>query len=191
MSGTRSLTRTDSSLRPRCYSNRQIMTLLVEFDGFVEAVNRHIEKPVVYISHHENRTQLTCADPGKQIQIQSSTKSSVAEVQKALGAASITFANGEWISDAAAAKNGDANPAYIAAISYRSGEDMPGVWVDAFGEQPSAAMALKGLYEEFRETGEVGEISFEEFVRLASPNVVIVSPLEIEKFVESKEADCP
>ena len=67
---------------------------------------------------------------------------------------------------------------------------MPGVWVDAYSEQPSAAMALKGLYDEFRSTGEVGEISFEEFVRLALPNVVIVSPLEIEKFIESKEPDC-
>lgn len=165
------------------------MTLLVEFEGFAEAVKRHVEKPIVYISRHENRTQLTCADPSKQVLIQCATKSSVAEVQKALTDASIAFANGEWVADSAAS-NGGASAAYIAAISYRSGEDMPGLWVDAYDEQPSAAMALRSLYDEFRSTGEVAEISFEEFVRLASPNVVIVSPLEIEKFIEAKEPDC-
>jgi hypothetical protein len=46
---------------------------------------------------------------------------------------------------------------------------------------------LKSLFDEFRDTGELDEISFEEFVRQANPNVVIVSPSELQSFLTQKD----
>jgi hypothetical protein len=48
-------------------------------------------------------------------------------------------------------------------------------------------MVLKAMYDEFRATGEVDEVPFEEFVQLANATVVIVSPVEIESFLKQKE----
>jgi len=78
---------------------------------------------------------------------------------------------------------------FVAAVAYVSSETMPGIWIDAYAWQPTEVQVLRALYDEFRETGEVAEIPFEEFIRLASPNVAIVSPHEIEGLVETK-GDC-
>ncbi len=49
---------------------------------------------------------------------------------------------------------------------------------------------LKAMYEEFRATGELGDVAMEEFIRLANPNVVIISPNELLSYLLQKE-DCP
>lgn len=75
---------------------------------------------------------------------------------------------------------------YIAAVSYKSDKHPPGVWVDAYLSEPTPAQVLKSIYDEFRETGELLEVSMEDFVKLATPNVVIVSPSNIRTYLESK-----
>lgn len=77
--------------------------------------------------------------------------------------------------------------AYVAAIAYQSSEHKPGIWVDAFPSLPTQVQALRALFDEFRATGEIAEVSFEEFVRLANPNVVIVGPAEIHSFLTQKD----
>ncbi len=42
------------------------------------------------------------------------------------------------------------------------------------------------MYDEFVEHGELGEVSYDEFVRLAKPTVVIVRPDELASFSEPK-----
>ncbi len=76
---------------------------------------------------------------------------------------------------------------YIAAVAYKSDKKSPGVWVDAYLSEPTPAQVLKAIYDEFKETGELNEVSMEEFVRLASPNVIVVSPSNIQTYLESKE----
>jgi hypothetical protein len=44
------------------------------------------------------------------------------------------------------------------------------------------------MYEELRETGELSEVSFEEFVRLANANVVVVTPAQLRGYVMAKLA---
>jgi hypothetical protein len=75
---------------------------------------------------------------------------------------------------------------YIAAVAYHSEDAMPGVWIDAYPFQPSPVQVLRALYDEFRDTGELAEVPFEEFVRLGTPNVVIAGPKEIEGYAVSK-----
>jgi len=88
---------------------------------------------------------------------------------------------GEWPSDRMVEE-----PIYIAAIAYRSRERTPGLWVDAYPALPTNATALRTFYDELSTNGEILEISFEEFVRAANPNVVILGPNELQNFVKDK-----
>lgn len=163
------------------------MTLQVDFDQFADAVQRHTKTQHAYLSRHEGRTLVSVADPATNLIIAAISKFEIEETQATLKAAGFTCSKGAWHEghDIHASAS---DSVYISAVAYASGDEMPGVWVDAHAEMPTQAMVLKALYEEFRQTGEVGEISFEEFVRQANPNVVIVSPKQIESFLEP--ADC-
>ena len=93
---------------------------------------------------------------------------------------------GEWSEDRTEAS--EEEPAlYVAAIAYRSKERAPGLWVDAFESPPIQGQVLKALYDEFLENGEIQDVSFEEFVRISEPTVVIVSPEDLSAFARSKE----
>ena len=95
-------------------------------------------------------------------------------------------AHGGWSHNVAGISDSLGELPYIAAIAYKSSDEMPGLWVDAFSETPTVAVAIKALYDEFRDTGEIGDISLEEFVRVANPNVTIVGPNELERFLAAK-----
>ena len=45
---------------------------------------------------------------------------------------------------------------------------------------------LRTMFDEFRDTGEMEHISFEEFLQLANPNVVILTPSELRSFMDQK-----
>ena len=98
---------------------------------------------------------------------------------------------GSWTLDGEPPANvRDLAAVHFAAVSYLSAADQPGVWIDAFPSQPSQVQVMKTLYEEFRSTGEMPEVSFEEFVRIAKPNVVIVTPSEIGNYLDLKQPGC-
>jgi hypothetical protein len=162
------------------------MTLHVDFDHFVEACERHLKSTVVYVSRFENKTHVTAADPALQLIISASTKQSTDEVRQALAKTNLEVRTGGWTEGSTGPSDSLGELPYITAISYRTNEDMPGIWVDAYSDPPTPAIALKAIYEEFRETGEIGEMAFEEFVRLANPNVAVVTPTELERFISDK-----
>jgi len=165
------------------------MTLQVDFDQFADAAKRHTKVQHAYLSRHEGRTLVAVADPVSNLILVAMSKHEIEETQAILKNEGFTSSKGAW-HEGHDIHASDADTAFIAAVAYASGDEMPGVWVDAFAELPSQAMILKAIYEEFRQTGEVGEVSFEEFVRQANPNVVIVSPSEISSFLESKDKGC-
>ncbi|MBI3720930.1 MAG: hypothetical protein HY248_00125, partial [Fimbriimonas ginsengisoli] len=57
-----------------------------------------------------------------------------------------------------------------------------------YEDPPTQLQVLRTLYDEFRETGEVGDVSFDAFVRMAQPNVLILSLAELREFLRSKAA---
>lgn len=75
-----------------------------------------------------------------------------------------------------------ATAVYVAAVAYQSSERKPGLWMDAFAEAPSTGDVLSALYEEFRENGDIGDLSLEAFLKIARPNVVIMSPDQLRIF---------
>lgn len=165
------------------------MTLHVELDSFAEETKRHTGGQLAYISRLENKTHVTSANPTTGIVVSASTKLSLEETRKTLADQGMQVSHGAWESTVSRASDSLGELPFIAAIAYKSSEEMPGIWVDAFEDQPSPATALKAIYDEFRETGEVGDISFEEFVRLANPNIAILHPADIERFLE-KSGEC-
>lgn len=165
------------------------MTLHVDLESFAAETKRHTGGQLAYISRMENKTHVTAASPATKIVVSASTKLSLEETKLMLKEQGLEVVQGVWDEAGSASADSLGQLPYIAAIAYKSGEEMPGIWVDAYSEPPSPATALKGIYDEFRETGEVGDISFEEFVRLANPNIAILQPTDIERFLGQK-SDC-
>lgn len=163
-----------------------VVTLRVPFDAFAETVGRMLPKRVAFISTQTSGTLVTAADPSQQTTVASVAALSSDEVRRKLAESGFEVFDGMWTSVDPAELPCDTQELFVVAVAYRSAEARPGVWVDAFPQLPTTVQALRAMYEEFRSTGEVDDVSFEEFVRFASPNVVIVSPSDIRSYVDQK-----
>jgi hypothetical protein len=153
------------------------MVLTVPFEGFAEALRAHSSVKVAYATTQGGRTVVTALDPSTGAVVRCQTPLAPPEAKAALGQAGIEVREGSW---------GDGSDIpqalWVAAVAYKSDEDTPGLWVDTYESKPTTGQVLAELYEEFRETGEVGDVSLEEFIRLADPNVVVLSPEEQAEF---------
>ncbi|MHB8637084.1 MAG: hypothetical protein ACYC96_11505 [Fimbriimonadaceae bacterium] len=161
------------------------MTLRVPYSDFAAAATR-FEVREAYVLAKSCGTAVTSLVKTSGRILFSRTELSLEEVREDLTKKGMHVFDGAWSVDPPEDDAAHTEAPFIAAVAYVSAEAMPGIWVDAFAWQPTQVQVLRALYDEFRDTGEVGEVPFEEFIRLASPNVAIVSPLEIEGFVDSK-----
>jgi hypothetical protein len=164
------------------------MTLHVPIDRFPETAKRVLDSTEAYVAAHSGGAVATACSVAGTTLVRSFVKSSVEETMNLLRESGFEVYEGAWSHDEG---NGfepdDAGAAYVAAVAYESDEDKPGLWIDAYGSAPTPMQVLKSLFDEFRDTGELDEISFEEFVRQANPNVVIVSPSELQSFLTQKD----
>jgi hypothetical protein len=162
------------------------MVLRVPFDEFVSTVRRRLECAEAYLYSQGPVVLVTAGDATKGLIVAASAHQSAGRARSKLEKEGLTVfegAFGDGFEDAFAPM---ASEATIVAVAYKSRETTPGVWVDAFPDPPTRTMAIRALYDEFRETGEIEEISFEEFVRLAEPNAVLVAPEEVQSFLREK-----
>lgn len=167
------------------------MTLHVPFDEFPDTVKRLLDHSEAYLEMRSRGVVVTAVHPTKARLVASSTHLAATDARKVLENKGMTIHPGRWTLEV----EPDMEPlelkdAYIGAVAYESNEERPGIWVDVFAEMPTQVLVLRALYEEFRSTGELADVSFEEFVRLGKPNVAIVSPAEITKFLAAKEPGC-
>lgn len=162
------------------------MILHVEFEHFAAAVKRHMKTPHAYVSRLESKTHVSAADPLANVLVSASTSLGMEEAQQKLVASGLETSHGGWAEGGHGPSDSLGELPFVVAVGYKSGDEMPGVWLDAYAEVPTPAIVLKSIYDEFRQTGEIGDLAFEEFVRIASPNVVIVSPPEMERFLADK-----
>ncbi len=153
------------------------MVLTVPFEGFADALKSHPGAKVAYVTTHGSRTVVTAADPQTGAIVRCHAQGSAAEVKATLEKAGVTVQVGIW-----GDRSEDPGALWVAAVAYKSEEDTPGLWVDTYESKPTTGQVLSEFYEEFRETGEVGDVSMEEFIRLADPNVVVLSPEEQAAF---------
>lgn len=167
------------------------MTLHVSLEQFTETAKRVLGHGDAYIHTSHHGTSITAVHQTLDRIVSCWTPLSVNDVRKRLEKEGVKLFDGVWAHDGEIPSGySELASVHIAAVSYRGEGEQPGVWIDAFEAQPTQVQVLKGLYEEFKSTGEMPEVSFEEFVRLAKPNVVIASPAEIAGYLEAKEPGC-
>lgn len=76
---------------------------------------------------------------------------------------------------------------WVAVVAYRSEEEIPGIWVDAYASQPSAGEVLTDIYNEFFEEGDLGTLTFDDFERLAKPHVLVLSLDDLRRYMKEEE----
>jgi hypothetical protein len=163
------------------------MTLQVPFEGFAKAAQSLADTKAAFFTHHASGTVVTCANPEKAIHIVAVSKLPCEEAKKLLEKEGLHVQEGIWTEEGNVDLEKDPlSTAFVAAVSYQSSEHVPGVWVDSYPDQPNHVQVLRTMYEEFRQNGEVDDVTFEEFIRLSNPNVVVVSASELRGYLETK-----
>jgi hypothetical protein len=174
------------------------VTLHVPFNDFVPTVKRVLGVSDVYLRPLAGGVLLTAAQADLNIVVMSRSSMSVTATEDLLERNGVAVWPGFWGDAELAAELSeevaDTIRPFIAAIAYRSDEDRPGLWVDAFESEPTAVQAIEAMYHEFLATGQVEEISFENFIERVKANVVVLSPEEQVAFALAKRtdsSDCP
>ena len=162
------------------------MTLQVPLSDFAETIERILKLKEAYISRVSQGVLVTAASAENAVSVVALTKFEPDQVKSVLESAGVTCREGAWHTEVSTELFATEEPLYVGAVSYKTGDDKPGVWVDAYSFQPTQVQVLWFIYEEFRSTGELRDLPFEEFVRQANPNVVILGPNELRSFAEAK-----
>lgn len=163
------------------------MTLQVPFEQFAAAVRRYCAGAPVFVAPSGRATLATAADPGSKVVVACVDHRDIGRTREALKTQGFDVLDGTWTHAANSAAHPELDALYVAAVAYKSKDEVPGVWVDAYTELPTQAVVLKAFYDDFKTMGALGEVSFEEFVRLSTPNVVITTPEQLAGFASTKE----
>ncbi len=160
------------------------MTLEVPYEGFAEAAKRLAVVGPLFVTHENGGTRLTAADPTKNVRVVSFTTDDPGPVGDALRAKGLQVVEGRWMPDDAPPVSGEL---HVVAVAYRTEGKQAGLWVDAYPEAPTAVQAIRAMVDEFRDTGEMADVAFEEFMRLAEPTVVILTPADLRGYAAAKD----
>jgi hypothetical protein len=169
------------------------MTLHVPLASFAELARTWGVKQA-FVQATGDTVTLSAAHPTLDRLLLAKGKGVAEEFKSDLRTAGLEALTGTWngVESLIALEEGEEDWPYVASVSFVSSEDVPGVWVDAYRELPAQVTVLRRLFDDFRSTGELEDVAFEEFVRLARPNVVIVSPADLREYVREQEIpDCP
>jgi len=162
------------------------MVLTVPFSDYPAVVKRQ-ELVDVFVSARNKHTLLSAVDLKKNVLITSSSELSPAEVKSHLESAGLHVFPGQWSEQDSTLNQNGIREAFVVAVAFRSREAMPGLWMDAFATMPTPQIVLRTMYDEFRANDEIGNVTYEEFINLAHPNVVILNPGEVATFLAQKE----
>lgn len=91
---------------------------------------------------------------------------------------------GEWSREA---EGDQAVELYVAAVAYRGKDGVPGLWVEAYVRAPMVMDVLRRMFDEFVASGDARSATFEQFMKSAQPNVLILSPDELRAFASRND----
>ena len=165
------------------------MVLQVSFKDFGKAAKRLLgDECDAYLSVRGERTIITAAKPDGPSVVVAIVDRPMEEAKKELESQGYHAYEGRWSDDLILQELEEgARQTFVAGVAYKSNNGSPGIWIDAFPQLPTQAQVLRSMYEEVKETGEIANVSFEEFVHLAEANVVIATPNELKGYVAAKE----
>ncbi len=160
------------------------MTLHVPITSFVELARSWGVKQA-FVKKKGKELVVSGAHPTRERLLIANGSGEAEALMSDLRAAGLEVFQGSWngVTEGSEGESLASGWPFIAAVGFVSSEEIPGVWVDAYKELPAQVTVLRRLYEDFRSTGELEEVAFEEFVRLAKPNVIIVTPADLADFV--------
>lgn len=165
------------------------MTLQVPFDQFPEAAQRVLGVKEAYVTRYAGGSLVTAGSANCRSVVAAIAGHAPDAAKAALKEKGLDVYDGAWSAEGLTDLGDDClGEAHIAAVAYNSGEGRPGLWIDAYDSSPTPPQVLKAMYDEFRDTGETADVSFEEFVRLANANVVVVTPAQVKAFLQEKAA---
>jgi len=162
------------------------MVLTVPFNDYPTVVKR-LELLDVFVATHNKHTVMSAVDLKKNVLVTSTSELSVVDVKSQLESTGLHVFSGQWSDQGLSQHQNGVQDAYVAAVAFRSRESMPGLWVDAFPTMPTPQIVLRSMYDEFRANDEIGKVTYEEFIKFAHPNVVILNPSEVATFLAQKE----
>jgi hypothetical protein len=164
------------------------MVLVVPPEKFSASAEMFRAKQV-FLSPRGTDTFASCADLSRNVIVTSVFHGPMADIEGTLQSEGFDVFHGQW-SDKVEVTGPEGNPIqdvyYVAAVSYISRESMPGLWMDAYPTSPTPQIVIRAMYDEFKSNGEIGSATYEEFLSMAKPNVVILNPSEIATFVLQK-----
>jgi len=162
------------------------MVLEVEFEDFAQEIDRRFGVREAYVTATAYGSQVTAADPKIDLVVFARTSMTAQKAKDALEAQTVSVRKGAWVAEDEMSREAMLIDSYVVAVAYKSKEEMPGLWVDAFASEPTMHDVLITMLNEFREAGEVGDIELDDFTRAIDPNVLIVSPETLHGYLERK-----
>lgn len=162
------------------------MVLRVKFTDFPEAAQKYAETSDVFFAEIPGGVAVTSSNSSSEIMVSSTTSMSVEECKAFLDTAGMKVLEGSWSSDDEDMTLDQVPELYVVAVTYRSRELQPGIWVDAYPYQPKPNEVLQSLYEEFVLAGEVKAVGFDEFLRLSQANLIVLGPEQLRGYALQK-----
>lgn len=167
------------------------MVLSIAFDQFTLVGQKLQICPSVCVRPYGSGSIVTGANPTTGVIISSIVRFPVDEAKQRLQADRWETLDGQWSTEAVELQEQTTAELTVGAVAYNSRDTKPGLWVDAFTEPQNQTQVLRAMYDELTANGELGDVSFEEFIRLANPNVVILSPSDLTRFALQRSQPCP
>ncbi|MBX3117916.1 MAG: hypothetical protein KF784_02545 [Fimbriimonadaceae bacterium] len=158
------------------------MTLSVTFDKFAETLTRFGMSKDVFIVEIGGKVMVTAVNPEKRFFVSAESPNDKGLTEADLKQSGLVVFEGRWQEGAPGEQSHDSEVQFVAAVAYKAKNNQIGLWMDAFPFQPTQAQVLHAVYDEFKQHGDLGELGFEAFVRLANPTVVIASNPELASF---------
>ena len=146
-------------------------------------MRRNLSTHDVYV-HTDNARIIVSAGQGdKKLVVISSTNLPIEDVRSQLHGDGYHVYDGLW-------SIGDdlelLEMPYIGAVSYRANREKTAIWIEAYPDKPTDAKVLVDLFDEFKASGEIGDITFDQFEASAQASVLIMSPSQIENLFTTK-----
>ncbi|MDX2065383.1 MAG: hypothetical protein SFX74_06540 [Fimbriimonadaceae bacterium] len=165
------------------------MTLQVPFEDFPATIKRLLGLSDAYLKAHPRGTLITAALPEGRIIVAAVADVTMRQAEHILERQGVTAWAGGWSSEGVLdAEFVTSRRPYVAAVAYRTEEDRPGLWVDAYDDEPTELQVLEYMHREFVHTGQIDDLPFDDFLKLAQANVVCLSPDEIENYAADKRS---
>lgn len=178
------------------------MYLVVHVDDFGEAIRRHDPNSSSRVAYY-NRTRLpgagevvhlTYGVPGSDVIVFAETligdEDDFSDITHGLKQNGIETKHGHWTDrlGQAGAEQPSGGPArfWVGVVAYRSSDEEPGVWMDAFLGEPSDDAVLRAMFDEFVKSGDLAGASYDDFVSDAAPTVQIVASTELAGWLRQK-----